>query len=284
MGLKLPCKGKKEGPHLEKHRTNKTPGDMPRGADIIAGRNAVNEALRAGRTLDSLYVQRGDHGGGMAALIAKAKAQGVPIKEADPKKLEHMCGGANHQGVVAVAAVKEYASLEEIFARAEERGEPLFLVICDGLEDPHNLGAVIRTAECAGAHGVVIPKRRSVGLTYAVGKASAGAVEHLPVARVQNVAALLEDLKARGVWIYTADMDGSPWCQTDFTGPAALVIGSEGSGVSRLVKERSDFVVSLPIKGQVNSLNASVAAGVLCYEVARQRSGLQAFEPKRREM
>lgn len=284
MGLKLPCKGKKEGPHLEKHRTNKTPGDMPRGADIIAGRNAVIEALRAGRTLDSLYVQRGDHGGGLAALIAKAKAQGVPIKEADPKKLEHMCGGANHQGVVAVAAVKEYASLEEIFARAEERGEPLFLVICDGLEDPHNLGAVIRTAECAGAHGVVIPKRRSVGLTYAVGKASAGAVEHLPVARVQNVAALLEDLKARGVWIYTADMDGSPWCQTDFTGPAALVIGSEGSGVSRLVKERSDFVVSLPIKGQVNSLNASVAAGVLCYEVARQRSGLQAFEPKRREM
>ena len=284
MGLKLPCKGKKEGPHLEKHRTNKTPGDMPRGADIIAGRNAVNEALRAGRTLDSLYVQRGDHGGGLAALIAKAKAQGVPIKEADPKKLEHMCGGANHQGVVAVAAVKEYASLEEIFARAEERGEPLFLVICDGLEDPHNLGAVIRTAECAGAHGVVIPKRRSVGLTYAVGKASAGAVEHLPVARVQNVAALLGDLKARGVWIYTADMDGSPWCQTDFTGPAALVIGSEGSGVSRLVKERSDFVVSLPIKGQVNSLNASVAAGVLCYEVARQRSGLQAFEPKRREM
>ena len=284
MGLKLPCKGKKEGPHLEKHRTNKTPGDMPRGADIIAGRNAVNEALRAGRTLDSLYVQRGDHGGGLAALIAKAKAQGVPIKEADPKKLEHMCGGANHQGVVAVAAVKEYASLEEIFARAEERGEPLFLVICDGLEDPHNLGAVIRTAECAGAHGVVIPKRRSVGLTYAVGKASAGAVEHLPVARVQNVAALLEDLKARGVWVYTADMDGSPWCQTDFTGPAALVIGSEGSGVSRLVKERSDFVVSLPIKGQVNSLNASVAAGVLCYEVARQRGGLQAFEPKRREM
>ena len=268
---------------MEKHRTNKTPGDMPRGADIIAGRNAVNEALRAGRTLDSLYVQRGDHGG-LAALIAKAKAQGVPIKEADPKKLEHMCGGANHQGVVAVAAVKEYASLEEIFARAEERGEPLFLVICDGLEDPHNLGAVIRTAECAGAHGVVIPKRRSVGLTYAVGKASAGAVEHLPVARVQNVAALLEDLKTRGVWIYTADMDGSPWCQTDFTGPAALVIGSEGSGVSRLVKERSDFVVSLPIKGQVNSLNASVAAGVLCYEVARQRSGLQAFEPKRREM
>ena len=284
MGLKLPCKRNKEGPHVEKQRTDKTPGDMPRGADIIAGRNAVNEALRAGRTLDSLYVQRGDHGGGLAALIAKAKAQGVPIKEADPKKLEHMCGGANHQGVVAVAAVKEYASLEEIFARAEERGEPLFLVICDGLEDPHNLGAVIRTAECAGAHGVVIPKRRSVGLTYAVGKASAGAVEHLPVARVQNVAALLEDLKARGVWIYTADMDGSPWCQTDFTGPAALVIGSEGSGVSRLVKERSDFVVSLPIKGQVNSLNASVAAGVLCYEVARQRSGLQAFEPKRREM
>ena len=152
-------------------------------------------------------------------------------------------------------------------------------MICDGLEDPHNLGAVLRSAECAGAHGVIVPQRRSVGLTWAVGKASAGAVEHLPVARVKNLPTLLEDLKARGLWIYAADMDGSPWCQTDFTGPVALVIGSEGSGVSRLVKEKADFVVSLPLRGRINSLNASVAAGILCTEVARQRSGLEAINP-----
>ncbi len=254
----------------------------PRGGDVIAGRNAVNEALKAGRPVDSLYVQRGEKSGGLLALLQKAKDKGIPIKEVDPRKLDHLCAGANHQGVVALAAVKEYASVEDIFALAEERGEPPFLLVCDELEDPHNLGAVIRTAECAGAHGVVIPKRRSVGLTWAVGKASAGAVEHLPVARVQNLANFIEELKARGVWVYAADMDGSPWCQADFTGPAALVIGSEGRGVGRLIKERSDFVVSLPIKGQVNSLNASVAAGVLCYEVARQRSSLEAFDPKRR--
>ncbi|MCH5353046.1 MAG: 23S rRNA (guanosine(2251)-2'-O)-methyltransferase RlmB [Acutalibacter sp.] len=246
------------------------------GQDIIAGRNAVSEALKSGRTIDSLYVQRGDKGGGLLSLIARAKEQGIPIKEADPRKLEHLCNGAVHQGVVAVAAVKEFSDLEDIFALAARRNEPPFLLICDELEDPHNLGAVIRTAECAGAHGVVIPKRRSVGLTYAVGKASAGAVEYLPVVRVQNLASLLEDLKRRGVWIYAADMDGSPWCETDFSGPVALVIGSEGRGVSRLIKEKSDFVVSLPIKGHINSLNASVAAGVLCYEVCRQRAGLTA--------
>ncbi len=254
-----------------------------RGSDLIVGRNAVSEALRAGRTVDSLYVQKGEKSGALLTLLAKAKAAGIPIKEADPRKLDHLCGGAAHQGVVAVAAVKEFSSVEDIFALAEERGEPPFLVICDELEDPHNLGAVIRTAECAGAHGVVIPKRRSVGLTYAVGKASAGAVEHLPVARVQNLAALLEELKSRGVWVYAADMDGSPWCETDFTGPVALVIGSEGRGVGRLIKEKSDFVVSLPMKGRINSLNASVAAGILCYEVCRQRNGLQAVDPIRRD-
>ena len=211
--------------------------------------------------------------------MKKAKEAGAAIKEADPKKLDYLCGGANHQGVVAVAAVKEYATVEDLFRRAQEKDEPPFFVVCDELEDPHNLGAILRTAECAGAHGVIIPKRRSVGLTYAVGKASAGAVEYLPVARVGNLPSLLEELKARGLWIYAADMDGSPWCQTDFTGPTALVIGSEGRGVGRLVKEKADFVVSLPLKGNINSLNASVAAGILCYEVARQRSGTQAFNP-----
>ena len=251
---------------------------------IIEGRNAVIEALRAGTPVDKIYLARGETDSALGHIASTARSRGIVVVECDRRKLDGMSRTHSHQGVIALAAVREYASVDDILNAAEEKGEPPLIVVCDELSDPHNLGAVIRTAECAGAHGVVIPKRRSVGLTYAVGKASAGAVEHLPVARVQNVAAMVEDLKARGVWIYTADMDGSPWCQTDFTGPAALVIGSEGSGVSRLVKERSDFVVSRPIKGQVNSLNASVAAGVLCYEVARQRSGLQAFEPKRREM
>ena len=266
---------------MEKNREKRSaPREQgPRGADLIAGRNAIAEALRAGRAIDSLYVQRGERGGALQALVKKAKEAGAAIKEADPKKLDYLCGGANHQGVVAVAAVKEYATVEDLFRRAQEKDEPPFFVVCDELEDPHNLGAILRTAECAGAHGVIIPKRRSVGLTYAVGKASAGAVEYLPVARVGNLPSLLEELKARGLWIYAADMDGSPWCQTDFTGPTALVIGSEGRGVGRLVKERADFVVSLPLKGNINSLNASVAAGILCYEVARQRSGTKAFNP-----
>ncbi len=251
--------------------------------DIIAGRNAVSEALKAGRPIDSLYVQRGEKSGTLLTLIAKARERGITVKEADSRKLDHLSGGAVHQGVAAVAAVKEYASLDDILALADQRGEPPFLVVCDELEDPHNLGAVIRTAECAGAHGVVVPQRRSAGLTWSVGKSSAGAVEYLPVARVQNLANLLDELKRRGVWIYAADMDGSPWCGTDFTGPVALVIGSEGRGLGRLVKEKSDFVISLPIQGQVNSLNASVAAGVLCYEVCRQRSGLQAVNPIRRD-
>ena len=266
---------------MEKNREKRSaPREQgPRGADLIAGRNAIAEALRAGRAIDSLYVQRGERGGALQAVVKKAKEAGAAIKEADPKKLDYLCGGANHQGVVAVAAVKEYATVEDLFRRAQEKDEPPFFVVCDELEDPHNLGAILRTAECAGAHGVIIPKRRSVGLTYAVGKASAGAVEYLPVARVGNLPSLLEELKARGLWIYAADMDGSPWCQTDFTGPTALVIGSEGRGVGRLVKEKADFVVSLPLKGNINSLNASVAAGILCYEVARQRSGTKAFNP-----
>lgn len=245
------------------------------GTGVIAGRNAVAEALRSGRPIDSLYVARGDRSGSLGALIAKAKKQGIAVKEADSKKLDFMCPGQAHQGVVAVAAAKEYAEVEDIFRLAAERNEPPFLIVADGLEDPHNLGAVLRVAECAGAHGVIIPRRRSVGLTWAVGKASAGALEYVPVARVTNITALLEDLKKRGVWIYAADMDGEPWCGLDYTGPCALVIGSEGFGVSRLVKENSDFIISLPIKGKINSLNASVACGILCYEVARQRSGIK---------
>ena len=245
------------------------------GEDIIAGRNAVNEALRSGRTIDTLYVVRGAHIGSIGALIAKAKEKDIVVKEADVKKLDFMCGNATHQGVVAVAAVKEYATIDDIFNLAQERGEAPFIIVADELEDPHNLGAILRVAECSGAHGIIIPKRRSVGLTYAVGKASAGAVEYVPVARVTNIASTIDDLKKRGVWTYAADLAGDNWCGVDYAGPVAVVIGSEGFGVSRLVKEKCDFVISLPMKGKINSLNASVACGIICYEIVRQRSGIK---------
>ncbi len=244
--------------------------------DLIIGRNAVSEALRSERAIDTLLVVRGERNGSIGRIIAECKDKGIVVKEVDKKKLDFMCGQGNHQGVAAYAAVHEYAEVEDIFALAEERGEEPFIIICDELEDPHNLGAIIRTAECTGAHGVIIPKRRNASLTWAVGKASAGAVEYVPVARVGNLASTIEDLKKRGLWVYCADMDGSNWCQTDFSGGVALVVGSEGSGVSRLIKEKSDFVLSLPMRGKITSLNASVAASILMYEVARQRLGIKA--------
>ena len=247
-----------------------------RDNNLIIGRNAVSEALRSGRNIDTLLVVRGERNGSVGRIIAECKEKGVVIKEVDKKKLDFMCGQGNHQGVAAYAAVHEYSSVEDIFALAEERGEAPFIILCDELEDPHNLGAIIRTAETAGAHGVIIPKRRNASLTWAVGKASAGAVEYVPVARVGNLASTIDDLKKRGLWVYTADMDGQNWCETDFSGPVALVVGSEGNGVSRLIREKSDFVVSLPMKGKITSLNASVAAGILMYEVSRQRSGIKA--------
>ena len=259
---------------MQKDREKRQPEQEPRGADIIAGRNAVSEALRAGRTIDSLYIQRGERSGALSALVAKAKAAGAAIKEADPRKLDHLCGGANHQGVVAVAAVKEYATVEDLFQLAQERGEPPFFVLCDELEDPHNLGAIIRTAECAGAHGVIVPKRRSAGLTAVVAKTSAGAVSYLPVARVPNIAALLADLKKGGIWVFGAAAEGSvSLYDADLAGPAAIVIGSEGTGMGRLVAEKCDFKVRIPMKGRLNSLNASAAAAILMYEAVRQRMG-----------
>ena len=244
--------------------------------DLIEGRNAVMEALRAGRTIDKIFIAKGDVDKTLGHIASKARSAGIVVTEADRRKLDAMSQTHAHQGVIALCAVKEYSTIEDMLVIAAERGEAPFLVLCDEISDPHNLGAIIRTAECVGAHGVIIPKRRSVGLTAAVGKASAGAVEYVPVARVTNIAVFLEEIKARGVWVYAADMDGTDWCQTDFSGPAALVVGSEGFGVSRLVKEKSDFIVSLPMKGRINSLNASVACGVLCYEIARQRAGIKA--------
>lgn len=241
--------------------------------DMIVGRNAVMEALRSGRALDSVWVAAGDRSGSIGPILAKCRAAGVPVKETDARKLTAKCG-PNHQGVMAVAACKEYATVEDIFSKAEQAGEPPFIIVCDELEDAHNLGAILRTAEAAGCHGVIIPKRHAVGLTSTVYKTSAGAVEYVPVARVANLTETIKQLKKRGLWVYGLDMDGANWCQTDLTGAVALVVGSEGRGISRLVREQCDHIVSLPMRGHINSLNASVACGIISYEVARQRLGI----------
>ncbi len=243
------------------------------GADgIIEGRNAVTEALRAGASIDKIYLARGEGGPALGFIASTARARGIVVVEADRRKLDGMSRTHAHQGVIAVAAVREYASVADILAAARAQGEPPLVVVCDELSDPHNLGAVIRTAECAGAHGVIIPKRRSAGLTAVVAKTSAGAVAHLPVARVPNLTALLKDLKDEGLWIFGADAGGNtPLYQADLKGPAALVIGSEGNGISRLVAEQCDVLVSIPMRGKLNSLNASAAAAILLYEAVRQR-------------
>ena len=251
------------------------PEDRQPNEDILAGRNAVSEALRSGRPLDCVWVARGERTGSIRPLLARCREQGVLIKEVDTRKLDAVCG-PHHQGIAAVAACKQYATLDDLFAAAEQKGEPPFFVICDELNDPHNLGAIARSAEAAGAHGVIIPKHRSAGLTSTVYKASAGAVEYMPIARVGNISDTINTLKKRGVWVYGLDMDGDMWCQTDLTGPLALVVGSEGAGIGRLVREQCDGLLSLPMAGRINSLNASVACGIALYEAARQRGGIAA--------
>ena len=239
--------------------------------EFIAGLGAVTEALKSGRPADTLFVSREDAAGRLGAVIALAKSQGVVVKDAKREKLEQLCGTSRHQGVVLSAAARAYAELEDLLAAAKARGEPPFLVLCDEIEDPHNLGAILRTAEAAGAHGVVVPKRRSAPLSQTVAKTSAGAVEYIPVARVSNLCATIEELKSKGVWIYGADMAGEPYDARPITGAVALVIGSEGRGLGRLVKERCDVLLSLPMRGKINSLNASVAAGILMYEIIKHR-------------
>lgn len=244
--------------------------------DLIIGRNAVSEALRSGRSIDVLLVSKGDRSGSISKIIAECREKGIVIKEVDKKKLDHMCSGGNHQGTAALAAACEYASLDDIFALADKRGEKPFIIICDELEDPRNLGAIIRTAEAAGAHGVIVPKRRSASLSYSVSKTACGALEYVPVARVGNLPSTLDELKEKGLWIYGADTDGENWCSVDFSSGVGLVIGSEGKGLGRLIRQKCDFTVSLPMKGNITSLNASVAAGIIMYEVARQRSNIKA--------
>lgn len=238
---------------------------------MIIGRNAALEALNSDRTIDKVLVQSGNKEGSIKKVIGRANAKKIVIQEVDHARLDSLAEGGNHQGVIVFAAAQEYATLDEILDGAKAKGEDPFIVIVENLKDPHNLGAIIRTANAAGVHGVVIPKRRSVGLTAAVGNVSAGAVEYTPVAKVTNIVRTIERLKEEGLWISCADMDGDPMYQTDLKGPVALVIGGEGEGVSRLVKENCDFIVSMPMKGQINSLNASVAAALLMYEVVRQR-------------
>ncbi len=240
--------------------------------EIIEGRNAVIEALRAERTIDKIFINKGDVDATLGHIASKARDKGIVVVECDRRKLDFMSATKAHQGVIAVCAVRDYCSIDDIFALAEERGEAPFLIVCDEISDPHNLGAIIRSAECAGAHGLIIPKRRSAGLTAIVDKSSAGAAEHALIARVANLPSAIRELKARGVWIYGTAADGSAdlW-HTDLTGPLALVIGSEGDGMGRMVRESCDFIVSLPMRGRINSLNASAAAAITMYEVLRQR-------------
>lgn len=240
----------------------------------LEGRNAVTEALRAGRTIDKIFVADGDIDAGLQRLVAQAKDAGAVVVPVDRRKLDQMSTTHSHQGIIAQAAAHEYATVDDILEEAASRGEQPLIIICDELSDPHNLGAILRTAECAGAHGVIIPKRRSVGLTATVAKASAGAVEYMKVARVTNIAATIRELKEKGVWVFGTAAEGSqPMYQADLTGSTAIVIGNEGDGISRLVRDLCDVMVHIPMSGRISSLNASNAASILLYEAVRQRLG-----------
>lgn len=241
-------------------------------ADTIIGRNAVMEALKSDREIEKLMVAKGAEGS-IRKIVGMAKDKKIPVHYSDKTALDRIADGGNHQGIAAQVSSYQYCQVEDILDRARKRGEDPFLIILDGLEDPHNLGAIMRTAECCGAHGIVIPKRRSVGLTETVAKASAGAIEYMLCAKVPNIGQAIDKLKAEGVWVAACDMGGQPYTRQDLTGSLAVVVGSEGAGISRLVREKCDFVVSIPMKGKISSLNASNAAAILMYEVVRQRDG-----------
>lgn len=239
--------------------------------DKIIGRNPVLEAIKAGRSIDKILIKKGKYEGSVIPVVKKAKEAGIIIQEVDRARLDALAEGGNHQGVIAYVSAHDYVSVDDILKKALDKGEAPFVIICDKITDPHNLGAIIRTANCAGAHGVIIPKRSSAGLNSVVAKTSAGAVEYTGVARVTNIADTIEKLKKQGMWIAAADMDGQEMYSVDLKGSLGIVVGSEGEGVSRLVKEKCDFIVSIPMHGEISSLNASVAAGVLMYEALRQR-------------
>ena len=256
----------------EKPADEKTFNERPVNENRIEGRNAVIEAFRSGKTVDRLYMLDGSREGAMQTVRREAAKYGTPIKYVTRQRLDQMSETGRHQGVIAEIAAYSYGEIEDLFARAEEKGEDPFFVLLDGIEDPHNLGAIIRTANLAGAHGVIIPKDRAVGLTATVAKASAGAINYTPVVKVTNMVRTMEKLAQKGLWFVCADMDGTEMTKVNLTGPIGLVIGAEGSGVSRLVREKCDMVASIPQKGEIDSLNASVAMGVLAYEIVRQRA------------
>lgn len=237
----------------------------------IEGRNAVMEAFRSGKTIDKLFVLDGCQDGPVRTIVREAKKYGTVVNFVSRERLDQLSETKKHQGVIAYAAAYQYSTVEDMLAKAEEQGEPPFLILLDGIEDPHNLGAIIRTANLAGAHGVIIPKRRAVGLTATVAKTSAGALNYTPVAKVTNLSATMKELKEKGLWFVCADMDGEVMYRQNLTGPIGLVIGNEGEGVSKLVRENCDFTASIPMKGDIDSLNASVATGILAYEIVRQR-------------
>jgi len=256
----------------ENYRRREAPRQIEEVEGQLEGRNALTEALKSGRTIDKVFIASGETDRGLQRLAAQAKEAGAVVVPVDRRKLDAMSTTRAHQGVIALAAAREYFTIDDILQEAADRGETPLIVICDELSDPHNLGAILRSAECAGAHGIIIPKRRSVGLTAVVAKASAGAVEYMKVARVTNINAAMEELKQKGVWIFGTAAEGSvPMYRADLTGPTAIVIGSEGDGMSRLVRQNCDVTVHIPMKGRINSLNASAAASVLLYEAVRQR-------------
>lgn len=261
---------------MERNHKEKKPIVKPESPEgIVAGRNAVMEVIKSGASVDKLFVAKGEREGSIKLICALALEKGIPLLECDKNKLDRLAGGSWHQGVVAMAAQKEYVTVEDLFAIAEEKGEAPFFVVCDGISDPHNLGALIRCAEGAGAHGVILSKRHCVGLTPVAAKASAGALSHMAVAKVSNIASTLDLLKEKGVWVYGAEAGGSSLYKTDLTGAAAFVMGSEGEGISRLVKEKCDFIVSIEMYGHVNSFNVSCASAVVLCEAARQRHAVK---------
>ncbi len=271
---------KNSHPRSERSAPRKKPynsGEAPLNAEplnngSVPGRNAVRELLKSGRTIEKIFIQSGEREGSITVLAAEALSRGIPLIEVERAKLDALCGYEQHQGIVAIASEKEYVSVEDVLAIAAERGEKPLIVIADGISDPHNLGAIIRCAEGAGAHGIIIPKRRAACITPAVVKASAGAVEHLAAVKCTNITETIKKLKELGLWIFAAEADGTPYDKADFTVPCAIVLGSEENGVSELVRKNCDYTVSIPMRGKVNSLNVSTAASVLLYEAIRQRN------------
>lgn len=276
-GKKSQYNDRKKSPYAGERRRERAPQRNeeerePLNNGSVPGRNAVRELLKSGRAVEKIFVQKGDREGSITVLAAEALAKGIPLIEVEKAKLDALCGYQQHQGIVAIASEKEYVEIEDLIKIAEERGEKPLIVIADGVSDPHNLGAIIRCAEGAGAHGIIIPKRRAACITPAVSKASAGAVEHLAAVKCTNITETIKKLKDLGLWIFAAEADGTSYEKADYTVPCAIVLGSEENGVSELVRKNCDFVVSIPMKGKVNSLNVSTAAAVLLYEAIKQRS------------